>query len=207
MSKNSRRACAFCEDVDKAHVRRKLYDLYVALDSPIARESVQRIGELYAIEREIRGSAPDERRRQRQQRAMPLLESLHAWLLSKLAQLSRTSELAKAIRYAIKPAHWPALTYYCTDGQVEIDNNAAERSLRTVALGRKSFLFAGSDVGGERAAAMYSLIGSCKLNKIDPESYLRYVFEHIADHPINRIDELLPWNVNLSPPTPMSRAA
>ena len=190
-----------------AHVRRKLYDLYVALDSPIARESVERIGELYAIEREIRGIAPDERRRQRQQRAMPLLESLHAWLLSKLAQLSRTSELAKAIRYAIKPAHWPALTYYCTDGQVEIDNNAAERSLRTVALGRRSYLFAGSDVGGERAAAMYSLIGSCKLNKIDPESYLRYVFEHIADHPINRIDELLPWNVNLSAPTPMSRAA
>lgn len=115
--------------------------------------------------------------------------------------------LAKAIRYAIKPAHWPALTYYCTDGKVEIDNNAAERSLRTVALGRRSYLFAGSDVGGERAAAMYSLIGSCKLNKIDPESYLRFVFERIADHPINRIDELLPWNVSLSQAIPMSQAA
>jgi hypothetical protein len=97
--------------------------------------------------------------------------------------------------------------YYCSDGHVEIDNNAAERSLRTVALGRKSYLFAGSDVGGERAAAMYSLIGSCKLNNLDPESYLRYVFERIADHPINRIDELLPWNVVLTPPLPVSQAA
>jgi transposase len=190
-----------------AHVRRKLYDLYVALDSPIAREAIDRIGELYAIERDIRGLSPDERRRDRQQRAVPLLTSLHAWLLSQLAQLPQGSALAKAIRYAIKPAHWPALTYYCTDGQVEIDNNAAERSLRTVALGRRSYLFAGSDVGGERAAAMYSLIGSCKLNKIDPESYLRFVFEHIADHPINRIGELLPWNVTLPQASPMSRAA
>ena len=190
-----------------AHVRRKLYDLYVALKSPIAHESVERIGALYAIEREIRGLSPDERRRARQQRAVPLLMSLHAWLLSQLAQLPKGSALAKAIRYAIKPAHWPALTYYCTDGQVEIDNNAAERSLRTVALGRRSYLFAGSDVGGTRAAAMYSLIGSCKLNKIDPESYLRYVFERIADHPINRIDDLLPWNVSLSEANPMSRAA
>ena len=192
-----------------AHVRRKLHDLYVALDSPIAREGIERIGELYAIERELRGLSPDQRRRERQQRAVPLLESLHAWLLTKLAQLPQGSALAKAIRYAVKPAHWPALTYYCTDGQADIDNNAAERSLRTVALGRKSYLFAGSDVGGERAAAMYSLIGSCKLNKIDPESYLRYVFERIADHPINRIDELLPWNVSLSHShtTPMGQAA
>jgi len=190
-----------------AHVRRKLYDLYVALDSPIARESIDRIGKLYAIEREIRGLSPDERRRERQRRAVPLLASLHACLLSQLGQLPNGSALATAIRYAIKPTHWPSLTYYCTDGQVEIDNNAAERSLRRVALGRRSYLFAGSDAGGERAAAMYSLIGSCKLNKIDPESYLRYAFEHIADHPINRIDELLPWNVSLSQPASMSRAA
>lgn len=190
-----------------AHVRRKLYDLYVALDSPVAREGIDRIGELYAIEREIRGLSPQERHRERQQRAVPLLESLHSWLLNTLAQLSQGSALAKAIRYAVKPAHWPALIYYCTDGQVEIDNNAAERSLRTVALGRRSYLFAGSDAGGERAAAMYTLIGSCKLNKIDPESYLRYVFERIADHPINRIDELLPWNVTLRETEPMRCAA
>jgi transposase len=190
-----------------AHVRRKLHDLYLALNSPIAREGVDRIGELYAIEDEIRGLPAQERCRERQQRAAPLLESLRSWLLTKLAQLSRASELAKAIRYAIKPAHWSALLYYCTDGQVEIDNNAAERSLRTVALGRKSYLFAGSDAGGERAAAMYSLIGSCKLNKIDPESYLRHVFERIADHPINRIEELLPWNVTLPQIQPLRLAA
>lgn len=190
-----------------AHVRRKLYDLHIALNSPIAREGVERIAELYAIEREIRGLAPDERHRERQQRAVPLLQALHAWLLERLAQLPRNAELAKAIRYAIKPAHWPALTHYCTDGQVEIDNNAAERSLRTVALGRRSYLFAGSDAGGERAAAMYSLIGSCKLNRIDPEAYLRHVFERIADHPINRIDELLPWSVKLPQAEALRHAA
>lgn len=190
-----------------AHVRRKLYDLYVALNSPIAREGIDRIGELYGIEREIRGLPPQERHRERQERAAPLLEALHGWFMSTLAQLPRKSELAKAIRYAVKPEHWSALVYYCTDGQVEIDNNAAERSLRTVALGRRSYLFAGSDAGGERAAAMYSLIGSCKLNKIDPESYLRYIFERIADHPINRIDELLPWNVTLSQSEPARLAA
>ena len=190
-----------------AHVRRKLYDLHVALNSPIAREGIDRISELYRIEREIRGLPPQERRRERQEHAVPLLEALHGWFISTLGQLSRKSELAKAIRYAVKPAHWPALTYYCTDGQVEIDNNAAERSLRTVALGRRSYLFAGSDAGGERAAAMYSLIGSCKLNKIDPESYLRYIFERIADHPINRIEELLPWNVTLAGSEPVRLAA
>lgn len=190
-----------------AHVRRKLYDLYVALDSPVAREAVDRIRELYAIEEEIRGLAAPQRCQERQQRAAPLLEALRRWLLEKLAQLPRASELAKAIRYAIKPARWSALIYYCEDGQVEIDNNAAERSLRTVALGRKSYLFAGSDAGGERAAAMYSLIGSCKLNKIDPESYLRYVFERIADHPINRIEELLPWKVTLPQIQPLHLAA
>jgi hypothetical protein len=190
-----------------AHVRRKLHDLYVALNSPVAREGVERIGELYAIEDEIRGLPAQERYRERQQRATALLESLRSWFLAKLAQLPRKSELAKAIRYAIKPAHWSALIYYCTDGQVEIDNNAAERSLRTVSLGRKSYLFAGSDAGAERAAAMYSLIGSCKLNKVDPESYLRYIFERIADHPINRIEELLPWNVTLPQIQPLRLAA
>jgi transposase len=190
-----------------AHVRRKLHDLYIALNSPIAREGVDRIRELYAIEDEIRGLPAQERCRERQQRSAPLLTALRSWFLMKLAQLPRKSELAKAIRYATKPARWSALIYYCTDGQVEIDNNAAERSLRTVALGRKSYLFAGSDTGGERAAAMYTLIGSCKLNKIDPESYLRHVFERIAGHPINRIEELLPWNVTLPQIQPLRCAA
>ena len=183
-----------------SHARRKLYELYVALNSPIAAEAVERIDALYTIEREIRGLDPEARLRERRAREVPLLEALHSWLTAQLARLPRSSALARAIRYTIKPEHWPALSYYCTDGRADMDNNAAERSVRDVALGRRSYLFAGSDQGGERAAAMYSLIGSCKLNGIDPEAYLRYVFKRIADHPINRIDELLPWNVRLPSP-------
>ncbi len=118
-----------------------------------------------------------------------------------MARLPRSSALARAIRYTIKPQHWPALIYYSTDGRADIDNNAAERSLRDVALGKRSYLFAGSDAGGQRAAAMYTLIGCCKLNGVDPEAYLRYVFERIADYPINRVSELLPWNVKLPAPS------
>ena len=129
----------------------------------------------------------------RRTRAGPLLESLRDWLRQTLGRVSKKSELAKAISYIL--SRWTALTRYRDDGRIEIDNNAAERSLRAVALGRKNYLFCGSDVGGERAAAIYSLIGTAKLNDIDPEAYLRYVLERIADHPINRIDELLPWNV------------
>jgi hypothetical protein len=121
------------------------------------------------------------------------LASLHAWLQERLLTLSRHSDTAKAINYMLN--HWQALAYYCEDGQVEIDNNIAENALRGVSLGRKNFLFLGSDSGGERAAAMYSLIGSARLNGIDPQAYLRYVLTHIADHPVNQIGELLPWNV------------
>ena len=117
--------------------------------------------------------------------------TLKCWLEAQLARVSKKSELAVAIRYAL--ARWTALTRYCDDGRLEIDNNAAERALRAVALGRKNYLFAGSDAGGEYAAAMYSLIGTAKLNGIDPEAYLRNVLERIAEHPINRIAELLPW--------------
>ncbi len=136
----------------------------------------------------------------RQERARPLLDSMYAWLQSTLGRLSKKSEVASAIGYAL--GRWPALLRYCDDGRVEIDNNAAERALRAVALGRKNYLFAGSDSGGERAAAIYSLIGSAKLSGIEPEAYLRHVLTHIADHPINRIDELLPWNVSLTAAEP-----
>jgi hypothetical protein len=133
---------------------------------------------------------------------MPLLENMHAWLETALAKLSKKSDTAAAIRYAL--SRWRALTRYVEDGRLEIDNNAAERALRVVALGRKNFLFAGSDHGGQRAAAMYSLLGSAKLNGLDPEIYLHHVLQRIADHPISRIEELLPWNVALERSTNQS---
>jgi len=188
-----------------AHVRRKFYEIHLAHQSPIAAEALERIGKLYEIESEIRGKLPDERCSVRQARAGPKLEALHTWLHTNLSSLSRKSELALAIRYAL--SHWVALTRYRDDGRIEIDNNAAERALRAVALGRKNWLFAGSDDGGERAAAIYSLLGSAKLNGIEPEGYLRYVLERIADHPINRIEELLPWNVAANLPAAHSLAA
>jgi len=180
-----------------AHARRAFYDIHQANASPIAAEALARIGALYAIEAEIRSRPPDERAGIRQSRAGPLLESLRAWLRDTLARVSKKSELARAIGYVL--TRWPALTRYRDDGRIEIDNNAAERSLRAVALGRKNFLFCGSDAGGERAAGIYSLIGTAKLNGLDPEAYLRYVLERIAEHPINRIEYLLPWRVQLEP--------
>jgi transposase len=176
-----------------AHVRRKFYDIHVATDSPIASDALTRIGELYGIEAEIRGQSPETRQQVRQARAGPKLTDLHQWLIATVKKLSKKSDLTGAIHYAL--ARWKALTRYRDDGRVEIDNNAAERALRSVALGRKNYLFAGADCGGDRAAAIYSLVGTAKLNDIDPEAYLRYVLEFIAEHPINRIAELLPWGL------------
>ena len=164
--------------------------------SPVATEAIERIAQLYAVEKEIRGRPPEERRLIRNARASPLLAALRDWLHTSLSKLSRKSETAAAIAYAL--GRWPALLRYCDDGNLEIDNNAAERALRAVAVGRKNYLFAGSDSGGERAAALYSLIGSAKPNGLDPEAYLRHVLTHIADYPINRIAELLPWNLDLA---------
>ena len=188
-----------------AHVRRKFFDIHEQNNSPIAAEALTRIGALYAIESAVRGRPPDERRSTRQARAGPLLADLHTWLQNTLAQVSKKSELAVAIRYAL--TRWTALTRYRDDGGIEIDNNAAEQSLRAVALGRKNYLFAGSDAGGERAATFYSLIGTAKLNGMDPEGYLRTVLERIAEHPINRIDELLPWNLASDPVADLRQAA
>lgn len=188
-----------------AHVRRKFYDLEVAHKSPVAAEALERIAGLYAIEKEIRGRSPDERREVRNTRSRPLLESLKRWFDETMGKLSRKSDTAVAVRYAL--GRWEALMRFCDDGRIEIDNNAAERALRVVALGRKNFLFAGSDGGGESAAAIYSLVGSAKLNGIDPESYLRNVLSRIADHPIKHIEELLPWNVAANLNLPIHEAA
>ncbi len=174
-----------------AHARRKFFEVHEHKPSPIAAEALERIGALYGIESTIRGKMPEDRCDVRQQQAGQLLDDLRGWLQATLTQLSAKSELAGAIRYSL--GRWPALTRYRDDGRLEIDNNAVERELRAVALGRKNYLFAGSDAGGERAAAMYSLINTAKLNGLDPEAYLREVLAKIAEHPINQVDQLLPW--------------
>ena len=180
-----------------AHVRRKFYDLHLA-GSPLAKETLDRIGGLFDIERAANRLPPEMRQRIRQSRAVPLVEELAAFLDATLPKLSGKSELAGAIRDA--RSRWQALTRYLTDGRLEISNNAAERAIRPLALGRKNWIFAGSDRGGERAAAMYTLIETAKLNGFDPEAYLRDVLNRIADHPINRIAELLPWNIDTASP-------
>ncbi len=188
-----------------AHARRKFHEIHVIHASPITTEALARIGALYAIEEEIRGKPADLRLSIRQARARPLLDELRTWMEKARSRLSSKSETAGAIRYAL--SRWRALTRYTEDGLLEIDNSAAERALRAVALGRKNFLFVGSNSGGERAAAMYSLIGSAKLNGLDPELYLRTVLAQIADYPVSKVHDLLPWNLAPSLQTHASEAA
>jgi transposase len=175
-----------------AHVRRKFFDVHAATGSPIAKEALDRIGRLYLVEETISGALPDDRQRERQQRSKPIATALRAWADQTAPKLSRKSELAAAFRYM--RARWPALVRCCDDGRLALDNNPAERALRCVAIGRKNYLFAGSDAGGRRAAAMYSLIESAKLNDINPQHYLADVLTRIADHPARHVAELLPWN-------------
>jgi transposase len=175
-----------------AHVRRKFFDLHTIGQSPLASEMLTRIQALYVIETEVRGRPPDKRQQARKARAGPLLAEMRTWLEAALRRFSGRSDLAAAIRYAL--TRWTALTRYVDDGTIEIDNNPVERAIRPIALGRKNWLFAGSDAGGVRAAAIASLIATARLNGLDPEEYLRHILERIADHPVRRIAELLPWN-------------
>jgi transposase len=160
--------------------------------SPLALEAVRRIDALFEIERSINGQSPERRRAVRQKVSAPLVADLQSWMREQRPKLSRGNDLAKAMDYMLK--RWPAFTRFLNDGRICLSNNAAERALRGIALGRKSWLFAGSDRGGQRAAAMYSLIGTVKLNDVDPQAWLVDVLARIAEHPVHRIDELLPWN-------------
>jgi hypothetical protein len=174
-----------------AHVRRKFFDIAKDQGSSIAAEAVARIAELYAIEDEARGRPPDERARIRDAKARPVFDALSGWLQGQQQKVSAKSDLAGAIRYAL--TRLPRLEVYLSDGRLEIDNNTAERAIRGLAIGRKNWLFAGSEAGGQTAAVAYTLIETAKLNAVDPQAWLTYVLGRIADHPHKQIEQLLPW--------------
>jgi transposase len=159
---------------------------------PIALEAVQRLDALFDIERSINGKSTAERHTARQTLSAPVMAELHTWLIAQRAKLSRNHDLAKAINYMLR--RWDAFTRFLDDGRICISNNAAERVLRCVPLGRKAWLFCGSDRGGQRAATIYTLIQTARLNDVDPQAWLADILARIAAHPINRLDELLPWN-------------
>lgn len=173
--------------------------------SPIAIEIVRRIDTLFEIERSINGMSAEERLAERRTLSRPLVDDLHVYMRAQVARLARGHDLAKAINYILK--RWAAFTLFLEDGRVCLSNNAAERGLRGIALGRKSWLFCGSDRGGQRAAAMYSLIITAKMNGADPQAWLADVLSRIASHPAHRLDELLPWNwIRRSPAIPAQAA-
>jgi len=188
-----------------AHARRKFFELADIAGnvrkgkpahqiSPVALEAVKRIDALFDIERDINGWDVDARVTTRQTLSRPLVDGLHAWLLAERARMSKHNPVVKAINYMVENGHWPAFTRFLDDGRVCLTNNAAERSLRGVALGRKSWLFAGSERGGHRAAFMYSLIVTAKMNDIDPQAWLADTLKRLPDIPVPRLPELLPWN-------------
>jgi transposase len=179
---------AFCW----SHVRRRFYELAAAGSAPIASEALEHIAGLYRIEAEIRGHGADERRAIRGDKSRPIIEMLEPWLREKLSLISQKTKLAEAIRYAL--SRWKGLTRFLDDGRIEIDSNVVERAIRPIALNRKNALFAGSDGGGEHWAIIASLIETCKLGGIDPQTYIADVITRIVNgHPNSRIDELLPW--------------
>jgi len=184
-----------------SHGRRKFFVLAdvtakasgkLAAIAPLALEAVKRIDAVFDIEREIRGRSAEQRLAVRQVQVAPLVNDLKNWMMAERAKLSRHSDVAKAMNYML--TRWEAFARFLTDGRICLTNNAAERALRGIALGRKSWLFAGSDRGGERAAVMYTLIQTCRLNDVDPQAWLADVLSRINDHNIQNLDQLLPWN-------------
>jgi transposase len=177
-----------------SHVRRKFHDIYISTSelSPIAAEALLRIGALFDIERHIRGCTAGQRRRVRQRAALPRLAALKLWFQQQRSKLSAKSALAIAIDYAV--SRWAAMVRYTRDGRLEISNNLCENALRGVSIGRKNWLFVGSREGGETAALFYSLVETCRMNEIDVQAYLTDLIARIGAHPINRINELLPWH-------------
>jgi hypothetical protein len=175
-----------------AHGRRKLFELAQLARAPLAAEAVRRIDAIFDAERTINGLPVEQRLAVRQHDVAPLVAELEAWMRTARSKMSRHADVAKAMDYMLK--RWDTFSRFLSDGRICLTNNAAERALRGIALGRKAWLFAGSDRGGERAAAMYSLIVTAKLNDVDPRAWLADVLRRIADHPARRLDELLPWN-------------
>jgi transposase len=175
-----------------SHGRRKFFVIADTSKAPVALEAVRRIDAIFAVERDINGRSAGDRLAARQERVVPRVTELEQWMRAERARLSRHAETAKAMDYMLK--RWPAFTRFLADGRICLTNNAAERALRGIALGRRAWLFAGSDRGGERAAAMYTLIGTAKLNDVDPQAWLADILGRIADHPASRLAELLPWN-------------
>jgi transposase len=186
-----RPAGAITEAACWAHARRKLFEIAELKKAPIAIEAVRRIDALFAIEREINGMTAEGRRAVRANRSRPLVTALEAWLREHRAKLSAKSEVAKAIDYLLK--RWPSFTGFLGDGRICLSNNAAERAIRGIAVGRRNWTFAGSDAGGRRAAALYTLIETAKLNDVDAHAWLADVLTRLPDHPAQRLHELLPW--------------
>ena len=188
-----------------AHGRRKLFKLAEVARAPLAAEAVRRIDAIFAAERAITGLPAEQRLAVRQQQIAPLVAELEGWMREQRARMSRHAEVGKAMDYML--TRWEAFSRFLTDGRICLTNNAAERALRGVALGRKAWMFAGSDRGGERAAAMYSLITTAKLNDVDPRAWLADVLARIADHPASRLHELLPWHWKAAQAAPTAEAA
>ncbi len=188
---HARRKFFVLADVESA-AKKKAQGKQAAVLSPLCLEAIQRIDKLFDIERGINGCSADQRWAVRQELSAPLVANLHTWMNEERRKLSGSNDVAKAMDYMLK--RWAVFVRFLDDGRICITNNAAERALRGIALGRKSWLFAGSDRGGQRAAVMYSLIVSAKMNDVDPQAWLAHVLANIAQHPVSRLDDLLPWN-------------